>query len=348
MFKVRDRNIGKGYKPFIIAEISANHGGSIERAKDTILAAHQAGADAVKLQSYTPDTMTIKSHKSDFMITEGLWQGQSLYELYEQAHTPFEWHEELFAFAEKNRIILMSTPFDETAVDLLVDLDVPAFKIASFEITDLPLVEYVASKHKPVFISTGLANIDEISDAIECCYQRGNKNILLFHCISNYPADVRDSKLGDITYLAEYFGVEVGLSDHTPSNLAPVLAIAKGASAIEKHFKLENTDCGPDASFSISKKEFRELCIDCETAFEALKSDNLSRTTNELMNIKYRRSIYFIRDLKKGDKITREDIKRIRPGYGLEPKYFDLILGKVVTEDVENGDPVSFDILSGF
>lgn len=346
MFKVSNKSIGKGFKPFIIAEISANHGGSIKRAKETILAAKKSGADAVKLQTYTPDTMTIDSKKEDFLIKDGLWKGYNLYQLYKEAYTPFEWHKELFKFANKHGVLLFSTPFDESAVDLLEELNVPAYKIASFEITDLPLIKYVASKGKPIFISTGLSNIDEIGEALECCYKNGNKKILLFHCISNYPANLQSSHLGDISYIADYFKVEVGLSDHTTSNLASVIAVARGASAIEKHFKVDTKECGPDTSFSILPNQLKSLCNDCEKAFEAMKSNNLERKSNELVNKKFRRSIYFIKNLAKGQKITKNDIKRIRPGFGLEPKYFNWVIGQRVKADVELGDAVTFDILS--
>lgn len=344
MFTINKRNIGKGHKPFIIAEVSANHGGNISRAKKTILSAKHSGADAVKIQSYTPDTMTINSNKDDFVITEGLWKGYSLYQLYQEAYTPFEWHEELFNFAKLNDITLFSTPFDETAVDLLYKLNTPAFKIASFELTDLPLIQYAASKGKPIFISTGMANISEINEAIETCYKTGNKDLLLFHCISNYPADLSKSHLGDITYISKHFKIEVGLSDHTTSNLASVLAIAMGASAIEKHFKLDQLECGPDSSFSILPDQLRSLCDDCQEAFIALKSNNLERNESELINKKFRRSIYFIKNLKKGHKITNQDIKRIRPGYGLKPKYFDQIIGKKLNSNIEKGTPVSHDL----
>ncbi len=346
MFRVAHRSVGKDFKPFIIAEVSANHGGSIERAKQTILAAKNAGADAIKIQTYTPDTMTINCDKDDFLINDGLWQGYNLYNLYQEAYTPFEWHNELFKFANVNNILLFSTPFDETAVDLLHDLNVPAYKIASFEITDLPLIEYVARKGKPVFISTGMSNVNEIGDALECCYRNGNKDILIFHCISNYPANLSDSCLGDISYLAEEFNIEVGLSDHTTSNLASVLAVAKGASAIEKHFKLDENECGPDSSFSILPEQLKSLCNDCSLAYEAIKSNKLKRGPSELSNKKFRRSIYFVKDLKKGQKIGKEDIKRIRPGYGLEPKYFDSLLGRELKFDVERGDAVTFEALT--
>ena len=346
MFKVSNKPVGKGHRPFIIAEMSANHGGSIKRAKETILAAKNCGADAVKIQTYTPDTMTLDSDASDFMIKDGLWSGYSLYQLYQEAYTPFEWHKELFEFANSQNIILFSSPFDETAVDLLESLEVPAFKIASFEITDLPLIEYVASKGKPLFLSTGMSSESEIAEALECCYKNGNRDILLFHCISNYPADLKKSHIGDISYIADHFDVEVGLSDHTTSNLASILAVARGASAIEKHFKLDEQDCGPDSSFSISPDQLKSLCVDCESAFEAMKSNKLEREPHETINKKFRRSLYFVNSLSKGDMISKNDIRRVRPGFGLEPKYFDWVVGQKVTRDVVFGNAVTLQLLS--
>ena len=345
MFVVNNCTIGKGYRPFIIAEMSANHGGDIQRAKDTILAAKAAGADAVKIQTYTPDTMTLDCEKNDFLITDGLWSGYNLYRLYQEAHTPFEWHQELFDFARANNIIIFSSPFDETAVDLLNNLEAPAFKIASFEMTDLPLIEYVARLQKPMFISTGMANENEIGEALECCYKYGNREILLFHCISTYPADLQNSHIGDMSYIAKQFNVEVGLSDHTTSNLASVIAVAQGASAIEKHFKLDENDCGPDSSFSLLPEQLTSLCDDTKNVFEALKSNELERGSNELSNKKFRRSLYFVKSLEKGHIITSKDIRRVRPGFGLEPKYFDWVVGKMLTNSVDFGDPVTFDVL---
>ena len=345
MFEVDGVKIGKGYKPFIIAELSANHGGDLQRAKNSIFAAKQSGADAVKIQTYTPDTMTIDSNREDFVINNGLWKGYNLYELYQEAFTPFEWHKELFEFASKIGITIFSTPFDETAVDLLNDLNTPAFKIASFELIDLPLIKYVAQKSKPIFISTGMSNCDEIANAIETCFEAGNKDILLFHCISNYPTELVDSNLGDIKYLEKHFNVEVGLSDHTKSNMASILSVALGASAIEKHFKLDNKECGPDSSFSILPDQLKLLCIECEQSFKAIKSNNLQRPHSEISNKKFRRSIYFVKDLKKGNLIKKEDIRRIRPGYGLEPKYFDEIIGRRINCDVFRGEAVSWKLL---
>lgn len=346
MFEVNGVKIGRGQKPYIIAELSANHGGSIQRAKDTINAAKISGADAVKIQTYTADTMTIDSNKSDFVIKDGLWKGYNLYQLYKEAYTPFEWHKELFDYAKEIGITIFSSPFDETAADLLVDLGAPAFKIASFEITDLPLINYVASNLKPMFMSTGMANMDEIGQAVETCYKAGNKDILLFHCISSYPAELRDSNLGDIQYIADHFDVEVGLSDHTTSNAASIISIALGAKAIEKHFKLDDKDCGPDSSFSILPEELQSLCSECALAYEAVQSNKLERGSSELKNKIFRRSLYFVNNLKKGEQIKASDIRRIRPGYGLEPKHFDSVIGKMLTCDVERGDPVSFSVLN--
>jgi len=342
MFELNGVKIGKGHKPFIIAELSANHGGDLQRAKDSIYAAKSSGADAVKIQSYTPDTMTIDSSKEDFMIKEGIWKGYNLYKLYEEAFTPFEWHRELFQFARKIGISIFSTPFDETAVDLLVDLDAPAYKIASFELIDLPLIKYVAKLSKPMFISTGMSNLDEIANAVETCFQSGNKDLLLFHCISNYPAELEDSNLGDIKYLANHFNLEVGLSDHTKSNMASILSVALGASAIEKHFKLDDKDCGPDSTFSILPKQLKSLCSECEQAFNAVKSNNLQRPLSEVLNKKFRRSIYFMKDLKKGHLIKEEDIRRIRPGFGLEPKYFNELIGRRLKRDVLRGEATTW------
>lgn len=345
MFEINGVKIGKGQKPYIIAELSANHGGSLQRAKASILAAKKSGANAVKIQTYTPDTMTIESNNSEFVIKNGLWKGYNLYQLYKEAHTPYEWHSSLFKYARKIGITIFSTPFDETAVDLLENLETPAFKIASFEIKDIPLIEYVAKKKKPIFMSTGMANIEEIGEALDTCNVVGNKKILLFHCISNYPAELIESKLGDIRYLSKFFRVNVGLSDHTTSNTASILAIALGARAIEKHFKLDKNDSGPDSSFSILPEQLESLCNECNIAYQAILSNKLERPISEGENKKFRRSIYFVNDLNKGALVTEKDIKRIRPGYGLDPKYFNDIIGKRVIKDVFRAEPVSWSVL---
>ena len=342
MFIVNKRKVGQGMPPYIIAELSANHGGKIVNAKRLISAAKEAGADAVKIQSYTPETMTFDLRKPGFVIEQGLWAGKTLYDLYSEAHTPYEWHEELFNFASAQQITLFSTPFDETAIDFLEDLDTPAYKIASFELVDLPLIKYAASKKKPLFLSTGMSSVDEIAAAVEVCRQVGNQNILLFHCISSYPARLSDSALSNISYLAQHFDVEVGLSDHTESNVAATVATALGACAIEKHFKIDPRDEGPDSSFSILPEQFKQLCIDCREVFEALQGAPWQRADSEFQNKIFRRSVYFSTDLKKGHRVTPSDMRKIRPGYGLEPTYFDDVIGRILACDVERGDPVSF------
>ena len=343
MIEINGDKIGDSFKPYIIAELSANHGGDILRAKKTIKAAKEAGANAVKLQTYTADTMTLNSNKKEFQINEGLWKGTNLYELYKKASTPLDWHYELFNYAKKIGITIFSSPFDETAVDLLEELNTPAYKIASFEITDLPLIKYAASKQKPMLISTGMANSEEVTEAIDIIKNVGNNKILLFHCISNYPAKVSDSQLGDIQFLKNKYKLEVGLSDHTISNLASLLATAIGANAIEKHFKLDMEECGPDSSFSILPNQLKSLVYDCELTFKATNSSNFKRPESENINKKFRRSIYFINDLPKGHLITDKDIKRVRPGFGLKPKYFDTLIGKRLNRKVTFAEPTSWE-----
>ena len=343
--RVNKTSINKETKPFVIAELSANHGGDIKRAKDSITMAKKAGVSAIKIQTYTPDTMTINSNLPDFVVKEGLWSGRTLYELYSEAYTPFEWHEELFEHAKNCGITLFSTPFDETAVDLLESLGTPAYKIASFEIVDLPLIKYVAQKNKPIFMSTGMASKNEIEDAVRVVRENSDADLLLFHCISSYPAITVESNLNNLTWLAETFGVEVGLSDHTTNNIAAVTAIGMGAVAIEKHFKLDNKECGPDSSFSLSIDELSRLVNDCNDAWTAKGSISFNRSLSETQNIVFRRSIYFINSLKKGQKISEQDIRRIRPGLGLPPKYFDSLIGRELAVDVNPGDAVTLDAL---
>lgn len=343
MIILDSHKIGEDNPPFIIAELSANHGGSIERAKKSIFAAKKSGANAVKIQTYTPDTMTINSDQPDFIINDGLWEGNTLYELYQKAYTPYEWHAELFEYAKEIGITIFSSPFDESAIDLLSKLNTPAYKIASFELTDIPLIEYAAKRNKPMLISTGMASIQEIAEAVEACKKTNNDQILLFHCISSYPADTRDINLSNISYLSKHFDAEVGLSDHTTNNFAASLAISLGASAIEKHFKLDHTDCGPDSSFSIDPTELKDLVNICNLAKIAMGSSNFKRADSEQDNIKFRRSLYFVSDLKKGDFISEKDIRRIRPGFGLEPKYFHELIGKKLLKSVKFGDRVKLE-----
>lgn len=338
--------IGPNYKPYIIAELSANHNGCIKKALETIEAAAACGADAVKIQTYTPDTMTIDCHNSDFQIKGGLWDGYQLYDLYKWAQTPFEWHQQLFNKAKEVGITLFSTPFDESAVDLLESLDTPAYKIASFELTDLPLIKYVAQKGKPMIMSTGMANLAEIEEAITTARVNGCQELVVLHCISAYPAPAEQSHLATIKDLAQRFNVITGLSDHSLGTIVSVTSVGLGASLIEKHFTLDRSDDGPDAAFSLEPTEFKRLVIETNLAHKAIGTAGYERKPVEVDNIKFRRSIYFIKSLKSGDIITEADIKRIRPGFGLAPKYFNEIIGRTVTTDIEYGTAVTWELLS--
>jgi len=339
------RAIGKDCPPYIIAELSANHNGSINTAKATILAAKESGADAIKLQTYTADTMTIDCSNDEFMLKGGLWDGYKLYDLYEWAHTPYEWHEELFRYAKEIDITLFSTPFDETAVDLLESLNTPAYKIASFEITDIPLIRYIAATGKPIIMSTGMANELEIQTAIETVKQAGCKELVVLHCISSYPAPIKQANLLTMTDIINQHCVIGGLSDHTLSNIAGITAVALGASVIEKHFILSKSDKGPDSEFSIEPEQLSQLCHDTNQAWHALGKVNYELTDNERENVKYRRSLYFVADLKKGDVITKDNMRCIRPGLGLAPQYYEDVLGGIINQDVIFGTPVSLDLI---
>jgi N-acetylneuraminate synthase len=343
--RIGERVIGADCPPFIIAELSANHNGSLKRALETIDAAHACGADAIKLQTYTPDTMTIDCHLPDFLIKGGLWDGYTLYNLYKEAHTPYEWHKPLFAHAHKLGITIFSTPFDETAVDLLESLNAPAYKIASFEMTDLSLVRYVAKTGKPIIMSTGMASEDEIAESVEAARSAGCHDLVLLHCISSYPAPIGQAKLCQIPVLAKQFGVMAGLSDHTLGTTASVAAVALGAAVIEKHFTLSREDKGPDSSFSLEPKDLRRLCRDARDAWSALGSPGFERQTAEAGSRMFRRSVYFVRDVPAGSTIGAEDIRRIRPGMGLAPKYFDALIGRRVKKIVRRGTPASWDLL---
>lgn len=342
-FSIDGHPVGPGHPPFIIAELSANHNGSLERALATIDAAKQCGADAIKLQTYTADTLTIESSKPDFLIDGGLWDGYTLYELYKWAQTPFEWHEAMFAHARKIGLTVFSTPFDETAVDLLKTLDAPAFKIASFEIVDLPLIRYAAKTGKPMIISTGMASEAEITDAVQAASQAGCKAVSLLHCISSYPAPIGQANLRRISAIAEKFDAVPGLSDHTMGTTAAVASVALGACVIEKHFTLNRSDGGPDSAFSLEPAEFSRLCIDSRDAWSALGEGKFAKQAIEEGNLKFRRSVYFVRDLPAGSTVTQTDIRRIRPGLGLEPKHFDTLVGKRLKVDVTHGTATRWD-----
>ena len=343
IFSIDKRQISRNHPPYVIAEISAIHNGSINRAKDTIIAAKNSGVSAVKIQTYTPDTMTINSNNDDFVIKHGLWKNRVLYDLYKEAYTPFEWHEELFQFAAKNDITLFSSPFDESAVDLLDSLNAPAFKVASFEIVDLPLIKYIASKNKPMILSTGMASIAEIGNAIDTAYSQGNKNIALLHCVSAYPAELSEANLMSIKYLKKQFDVEVGLSDHSNGILASVIAVSLGANIIEKHFTLDRGDGGVDSEFSLEPHEMSELVTSIGEVPNALGESKLVRSQKEVANKAFRRSIYFVKDIKKGEIITHHHIRRIRPGFGLAPMYYDDILGKVCLKSASKAERVTFE-----
>lgn len=333
--KIAGRYIGDGYTPYIIAEMSANHNGNINAALRLIEEAKRAGADAIKIQTYRPDTITLKSDLPDFQITDGLWAGKTLYELYEWAHTPLDWHKPLFEYARKLGITIFSSPFDNTAVDLLEDLNTPAYKIASFEAIDLPLIKYVASTGKPMIISTGMADAEEIQEAIDAAREGGCKELALLHCVSGYPAPAEDYNLRTIPDMIERFGLVTGLSDHTLDNTTAIVSVAMGASIIEKHFTLDRNGGGPDDSFSLEPAELAALCRDSKTAWAALGRVDYGRKSSEQGNVKFRRSLYFVKDLKAGDVITEDAVRSVRPGFGLPPKYIAKVIGKKVKLDIK-------------
>jgi pseudaminic acid synthase len=336
-FYINGRRISKADPPYIIAELSANHNGSLDRALETIDAALNCGVDAIKLQTYTADTMTIDCSEPDFMIKRGLWAGYKLYDLYKWAETPYEWHEQLFSHARKRGITIFSTPFDETAVDLLESLNAPAYKIASFELVDLPLIRYVASTQKPIILSTGMASEAEIDEAVTAARESGCKELALLHCISSYPAPINQANLSVIPKLANRFEVTVGLSDHTMGTTASVTAVALGACLIEKHFTLNRADKGPDSDFSLEPDDLKRLCIDTKDAWAALGDGQFKRQLAESENKIFRRSLYFTRDLSADHVIGPDDIRRIRPGMGLPPKFYDSIIGKRLTGEKKRG-----------
>jgi pseudaminic acid synthase len=343
--EINGRKIGKEFPPYIVAELSANHNGSIEKALSAIKAAKNCGADAIKIQTYTAETMTLNSNRKDFIIDSGLWKGKTLYDLYKWAETPYEWHKKIFNYAAKIGITCFSTPFDESAVDLLEGLNAPAYKIASFEIVDIPLIRYIAQTKKPMIISTGMANLEEISEAVETAMEYGCKDLALLHCISSYPAPLEQSNLKVIEDLRNKFNLTVGLSDHTMGVIASVTSVALGASIIEKHFTLDRTDKGPDSDFSIEPNELSDLCKLSKDAWKALGKADYRIKDAELDNIKYRRSIYVVKGMSPGDVITRENIRRVRPGYGIMPKHFDSVIGKSVNRKIQKGQPLKWDFI---
>ncbi|WP_370088952.1 pseudaminic acid synthase [Ekhidna sp.] len=330
---------------FIIAELSANHNGSLETALETIKAAKRAGADAIKLQTYTADTMTIDSDLDDFIIKGTVWEGQNLYKLYQEAYTPWEWHEALFKEAADQGLICFSSPFDISAVDFLEKLNVPAYKIASFEITDIPLIEYVASKKKPIILSTGIATIEDINLALETCRNAGNNDLVLLKCTSSYPAPIEEANMRMVSDFAQKFGVLTGLSDHTIGSTAPVVATCFGAKVIEKHFILDRSIGGPDATFSMNEEEFTLMVKSVREAEKAIGAVNYDLTEKQIAGKRFSRSLYVVENIKKGEALSEKNVKSIRPGYGLHPKHYNEIIGKTVNHDLEKGTRLSFDYI---
>jgi len=343
--KINDRLIGYGVSPYIIAEMSANHNGDINAAYSIIEAAKSSGADAVKIQTYRPDTITLKSQKEDFVIKGGLWDGRTLYDLYEEAHTPWDWHKPLFDHARRVGITIFSSPFDTTAIDLLEDLGAPAYKIASFEAIDLPLIRYAASTGKPMIISTGMADQTEIAEAIDAAKSAGCSDLAILHCVSGYPAPAEDYNLKTIPDMIDRFGLVTGLSDHTLDNTTAIASVVLGASIIEKHFTLDRNGGGPDDSFSLEPSEMAALCRDTKTAWAALGQVDYGRKSSEQGNAQFRRSLYFVRDMAVGETITPDCIRSVRPGYGLPPKYFDSIVGKSVNQTIAKNTPVTTSVI---
>ena len=340
--RIAGRRIGPGQEPYVICELSGNHNGSLERALRLLEAAAATGADAIKIQSYTPDTITIDHDGPGFVVEGGLWDGRTLYDLYGDAQTPFEWHEPLFRRAEKLGVTLFSSPFDESAVDLLEEMGAPAYKIASFEAVDLPLVAYCASKGKPLVISTGMANLEEIDAAVTTARENGCEEIVLLHCVSSYPAPDEQSNVRTVPDLAERFNVVSGLSDHTFGSAVAVASISLGGCVVEKHFTLRREDGGPDSAFSLEPEEFAALVTDCKRAWRALGDATYDLQGCEGGSIEFRRSIYVVRDVAIGEELTRENIRSIRPGHGLAPKHLPDVLGRRAVRELKRGEPLDW------
>jgi N-acetylneuraminate synthase len=345
--KIGSRTVGLDATPFIIAEMSGNHNQSLERALDIVEAAAAAGAHALKLQTYTADTMTIDMGSGEFFINDeqSLWKGSSLHDLYRRAHTPWEWHEPIMERARQRGMLCFSTPFDETAVDFLESVGTPAYKIASFEIVHLPLIRKVAATGKPLIISTGMATVTEIDEAVTAARQAGCRDLVLLKCTSTYPADPGNSNIRTMPQLRATFGCEVGLSDHTMGIGAAVAAVALGAVVVEKHFTLRRADGGVDSSFSLEPEELRSLVVETERAWQALGQVKFGPLPAECGSLVFRRSIYVVNDLKKGDILTQQNLRCIRPGSGLAPKYLDVLLGKRIARDVSKGTPMSWQLI---
>lgn len=341
--QIAHQSIGPAQAPYVIAELSANHNGNLERALTIMTAAKEAGANAVKLQTYRPDTITLNSDRPEFQIHGGLWDGHSLYDLYEWAHTPWEWHQALFAKGRELGLTVFSSPFDFSAVDLLESLDCPAYKIASFELVDLPLIRYAAQTGKPLIMSTGMANEAEIAAAVEMALKHGNSQLALLHCVSGYPAPAAEYNLRTIPMLRQRFGVEVGLSDHTLGSATAIAATALGATLIEKHFTLARADGGPDCAFSMEPAELTELVASVNTAHAALGVADYQLTASEQGNRAFRRSLYLVKEMAAGEVLTAAHIKSVRPALGLPPADYDRLIGKRVNRSLSANQPLSWE-----
>ena len=341
--KIGNFNIDKNSPVFIIAELSANHNGSLANAIATIRAAKRAGADCIKLQTYTADTITLDSDKEDFIIKGTIWEGKKLHTLYQEAYTPWEWHEELYRVAKEEGLVCFSSPFDNTAVDLLESLNSPAYKIASFEITDIPLIEYVASKMKPIIISTGIAGLEDIELALDACHRMGNHDIALLKCTSSYPAPLEEANLCMVKDLGDRYNVISGLSDHTMGSTAPVVATVFGAKIIEKHFIIDRAIGGPDASFSMNEEEFTSMVKAVREAEKAIGTIDYTLTEKQAKGRDFCRSLYIAEDMKAGDVFTESNLRSVRPGFGLHPKHYNEVIGKKASEDVSKGTPMRLD-----
>lgn len=341
------REVGPDTPPFIIAEMSGNHNQSLERALEIVETAAKAGANALKIQTYTADTMTLNEAKDDFMIhdSKSIWKNKSLYELYQEAYTPWEWHQPIFERCKQLGMIGFSSPFDETAVDFLESLNVPCYKIASFECTDLPLIRKVARTKKPMIISTGMCSAAEIEEAVNAAREAGSEDLILLKCTSTYPASPENINISTIPHMKDLFQCQIGLSDHTMGSGVAVASVALGATIIEKHFTISRKDGGVDASFSLEPHELEALVTETKRAWQSLGKVQYGPSDAEKSSGKYRRSLYVTQDMKAGEILTKENLRVIRPGYGLPPKYYDIVLGKTVVRDVEKGTPVSWDIL---
>lgn len=348
VIEINGRKIGDGYPAYIIAEMSGNHAGSIERAKEIIRAAKEAGADCVKIQTYTPDTITIDCNNEYFHIEDGTWEGENLYSLYGKAFTPWEWHKELKEEADRIGIDFFSTPFDNTSVDFLEELGFSFYKIASFEMIDLPLLQYVASKGKPIIMSTGMGKLEEIEEAIEAIYKMGNKQLAIMKCSSAYPAKIEEMNLATIADMKQRFHIPVGLSDHSMGSLSAEVGTALGASIIEKHFCISREIENPDSSFSMTPEEFKDMVNAVRTVEKAKGIVQYGVEKQEETNIKFRRSLFVIEDVKAGEVFTEKNVRSIRPGYGMKPKFLPDVLGKCATVDIKRGEPLKEDMIRGW